>query len=464
MKKFIYSLLVMAMAAFTFSSCEDVPAPYDLPNQPETPSVDPNAKGSENNPYTVGEAIALIQAGTAPSSEVCVKGKITAVTYYNATYKSISYNIADEGSSEVLEVYSGKGLNGADFSAKTDLSVGQTVVVKGKIKAFTKTDGTVVNEIDQSSTIISIEGENTPDTPTTGKGSESDPYTITEGIALIKSGNAPSTEVCVKGKITAVTYYNATYKSISYNLADEGSSEVIEVYSGKGLNGADFNSKEDLKVGQVVVVKGILKAFTKTDGTVVNEIDKSSTIISIEGEGGSVTPTPTPTDGMNITAIINGKTSANELGANGSYGSQKVEDPATWYTWKYDGIEYQGVRISQASEANGAGIQIQGHATDAGKQGFFFNSTAFSKDIKSITIVVRGAAKYADPTVFNVYGGTEAHPVTTAIKGTYTKVTEGDFNIFTFTYDFSTVSNKYFTVWNNAVGALYIDKVEVTLK
>ena len=35
MKKIIYSLFVLAMAAFTFSSCEDVPAPYDMPTKPE---------------------------------------------------------------------------------------------------------------------------------------------------------------------------------------------------------------------------------------------------------------------------------------------------------------------------------------------------------------------------------------------------------------------------------------------
>lgn len=86
-----------AMAAFTFSSCEDVPEPYTLPTKPETPgNTDPNQKGSESNPYTVTEAIALIKTGTAPSTAVCVKGKITAVTFFNATYSSLSYNIADE--------------------------------------------------------------------------------------------------------------------------------------------------------------------------------------------------------------------------------------------------------------------------------------------------------------------------------------------------------------------------------
>ena len=31
MKKILYSMLVFAMASLTFTSCEDVPAPYDIP-------------------------------------------------------------------------------------------------------------------------------------------------------------------------------------------------------------------------------------------------------------------------------------------------------------------------------------------------------------------------------------------------------------------------------------------------
>ena len=32
MKKILYSVIALTMAAFTFTSCEDVPAPYDDPN------------------------------------------------------------------------------------------------------------------------------------------------------------------------------------------------------------------------------------------------------------------------------------------------------------------------------------------------------------------------------------------------------------------------------------------------
>lgn len=294
-----------AIAAFTFSSCEDVPEPYTQPTKPDAGgTTDPNQKGSESNPYTVAEAIALIKAGTAPSTAVCVKGKITAVTFFNETYSSLSYNIADEGSSDVIEVYSGKGKDGANFSSKDDLKVGQTVVVKGIVKAFTKNDGTIVNEIDKNSTIISIEntGTTTPDTPATGKGSLSDPYNVAEAIAAIKAGTAPTTQVYLTGIISDVAFYNTQYKSITYYISDDGKSKDMQVYSGKGLNGADFASKEDLKVGQKVTILGKIKKFTDKNGNDVMEVDKTSSIVKIEGTGGGeVKPDPTPGTSAGIT-------------------------------------------------------------------------------------------------------------------------------------------------------------------
>ena len=317
-----------AMAAFTFSSCEDVPEPYTLPTQPAGPgSTDPNQKGSESNPYTVAEAIALIKAGTAPSTAVCVKGKITAVTFFNETYSSLSYNIADEGSSDVIEVYSGKGKDGANFSSKDDLKVGQTVVVKGIVKAFTKNDGTIVNEIDKNSTIISIEntGTTTPDTPATGKGSLSDPYNVAEAIAAIKAGTAPTTQVYLTGIISDVAFYNDQYKSITYYISDDGKGKDMQVYSGKGLNGADFASKEDLKVGQKVTILGKIMKFVDKNNKEIMEVDKTSSIVKIESEGtggGEVKPDPTPDPTPGEVAT----------GDNGGFENWTDSKPTNWNT------------------------------------------------------------------------------------------------------------------------------------
>lgn len=319
---------MVAMAAFTFSSCEDVPEPYTLPTQPAGPgNTDPNQKGSESNPYTVAEAIALIKAGTAPSTAVCVKGKITAVTFFNEAYSSLSYNIADEGSSDVIEVYSGKGKDGANFSSKDDLKVGQTVVVKGIVKAFTKNDGTIVNEIDKNSTIISIEnaGTTTPDTPATGKGSLSDPYNVAEAIAAIKAGTAPTTQVYLTGIISDVAFYNDQYKSITYYISDDGKGKDMQVYSGKGLNGADFASKEDLKVGQKVTILGKIMKFVDKNNKEIMEVDKTSSIVKIESEGtggGEVKPDPTPDPTPGEVAT----------GDNGSFENWTDSKPTNWNT------------------------------------------------------------------------------------------------------------------------------------
>lgn len=463
-----------AMAAFTFSSCEDVPEPYTLPTQPAGPgNTDPNQKGSESNPYTVAEAIALIKAGTAPSTAVCVKGKITAVTFFNATHNSLSYNIADEGSSDVIEVYSGKGKDGANFSSKDDLKVGQTVVVKGIVKAFTKNDGTIVNEIDKNSTIISIEntGTTSPDTPTTGKGSLSDPYNVAEAIAAIKAGTAPTTQVYLTGIISDVAFYNDQHKSITYYISDDGKSKDMQVYSGKGLNGADFASKEDLKVGQKVTILGKIMKFTDKNGNDIMEVDKTSSIVKIEGEGtgGEVKPDPTPDTPasgnieMTDASILSGKSGDVEL-VEKYYNSQNVTNESTWYTWKIGDTTFKGAKICISDGTNGKGIQMQGNASDASKQGFLFNSTAFAKDIKTVTILFSTKATSTYAPSYTLYAAKAANGKDTAIEGKSTNEVSGDYKTYTETFDLSAQNVKYFTLFNNKAGALYIEKIIITLK
>lgn len=464
-----------AMAAFTFSSCEDVPEPYTLPTQPAGPgNTDPNQKGSESNPYTVAEAIALIKAGTAPSTAVCVKGKITAVTFFNETYSSLSYNIADEGSSDVIEVYSGKGKDGANFSSKDDLKVGQTVVVKGIVKAFTKNDGTIVNEIDKNSTIISIEnaGTTTPDTPATGKGSLSDPYNVAEAIAAIKAGTAPTTQVYLTGIISDVAFYNTQYKSITYYISDDGKSKDMQVYSGKGLNGADFASKEDLKVGQKVTILGKIMKFVDKNNNEIMEVDKTSSIVKIEGEGtggGEVKPDPTPDTPasgnieMTDASILSGKSGDVEL-VEKYYNSQNVTNESTWYTWKIGDTTFKGAKICISDGTNGKGIQMQGNASDASKQGFLFNSTAFAKDIKTVTILFSTKATSTYAPSYTLYAAKAANGKDTAIEGKSTNEVSGDYKTYTETFDLSAQNVKYFTLFNNKAGALYIEKIIITLK
>lgn len=298
MKKFIYSCLFLAMAAITFSSCEDVPAPYNMPTEDETPEVQPAGTGTAADPFNVAGVEKYIDEGGSAETEVYVKGKVVSVVQgsFDASYGSLKYYISEDGTpTNQFYVYNGyAGPNRTKFTGEDALKQGDEVVICGKVDSYNGTKEFLVGNY-----IVSLNGEGgttTPDTPTTGKGSESDPYTVAEAIAAIKAG-APTYEVYLTGIVSEVDFYNDQYKSLSYYISDDGKSKDMQVYSGKGLNGADFTSKDDLKVGQKVTIKGIIKAFNK-NGTDIMEVDKNSTIVKIEGEGtgGEVTPKPDTPD------------------------------------------------------------------------------------------------------------------------------------------------------------------------
>ena len=297
MKKFIYSCLFLAMAAITFSSCEDVPAPYNMPTENESQKVQPSGTGTAADPFNVAGAVKYIEDGGSESELKYVKSKVVSIEKFDASYGSMIYYISDDGTStNQFKVYNGyAGPNRTKFSGADALKAGDEVVICGNLIVYSGT-----KEFQTGNYIVSLNGEGgttTPDTPTTGKGSESDPYTVAEAIAAIKAG-APTNEVYLTGIISEVQFYNEKYKSLSYYISDDGKSKDMQVYSGKGLNGADFTSKGDLKVGQKVTIKGIIKSFTDKNGTEIMEVDKSSTIIKIEGEGtgGEVTPKPDTPD------------------------------------------------------------------------------------------------------------------------------------------------------------------------
>lgn len=162
---------------------------------------------------------------------------------------------------------------------------------------------------------------------------------------------------------------------------------------------------------------------------------------------------------MTIDDFINNTSGSVSLTTN-NYGSQAVSDESTWYHWTANGIEYRGARICRAPENNGGGIQLQGNASDNAKQGFFTNVTSIS-NIKKIIVTMRTVSTASYAPDFSLYVGTSALPTTNKITPSTNKTTGSDFNTYVYTYDLSGNSYNYFTVKNDLVGAVYIDKVEI---
>ena len=181
---------------------------------------------------------------------------------------------------------------------------------------FTGYDMDVLGE---QTVTVSYEGQEATYTITIveKKGTATNPYTVAEAIAYIGTlGSATSaTEVYVSGIISQVDSYNSKYSSITYWISDNGTTEgQMEVYSGKGIDGADFASVDDLQVGDIVTVKGFVKMYNTTP-----EFTQNNQLVSLDRP---VVTTPTitanPTSLTGFTYVVdNGPSAAQTFTING---------------------------------------------------------------------------------------------------------------------------------------------------
>ena len=173
MKKYIFSVLMAAMAAFTFSSCEDVPEPYTQPTKPDAPSAgEPKGTGTAADPFNIAGIIKYIENGGSADQEVYTKGKVVSVKAgsFDASFGSLKYYISDDGTTaNQFYVYNGyAGPNRTKFSGEDALKPGDEVVICGKAKNYSGT-----NEYDTGNYLVSLNGKptsgsTTPDTPADG--------------------------------------------------------------------------------------------------------------------------------------------------------------------------------------------------------------------------------------------------------------------------------------------------------
>ena len=88
------------------------------------------------------------------------------------------------------------------------------------------------------------------------------PLTVAAARNLIDGGTGLSSRY-VAGIISQVDSYSSN--QITYWISDDGTTtNQLEVYKGKGLNNTNFTSKNDLKVGDIVIVFGNLTLYNTT--------------------------------------------------------------------------------------------------------------------------------------------------------------------------------------------------------
>ena len=307
MRKIAYSLIALAMTAFTFTSCEDVPAPFGQPEDPGsggggTVVVEPKGSGTEADPYNVAAVKAKTEtlADGESIKDVYTKGYICQIDEIDitGTYGNSTYWISDdaEGKSGKYEVYRGVGLGGQKFNeaGATIIKEGDLVIIKGTIKNFKGT----TPEYDAGSILVELNGVPAGgggDTPTETLGTKDAPLNIAQALELINAlaDKAESDKFAfVKGKVVKVTTNQANfdqYGNLNYLISEDGTENgsTITVYGGDGLNGAKFSGPGDLAQGDEVIVYGKLYKYVNNSGAVTPEINKGNYLVSlVKGSGG----------------------------------------------------------------------------------------------------------------------------------------------------------------------------------
>lgn len=293
-----------AMAAFTFSSCEDVPEPYTQPTKPDAPSAgEPKGTGTAADPFNIAGIIKYIENGGSADQEVYTKGKVVSVKAgsFDASFGSLKYYISDDGTTaNQFYVYNGyAGPNRTKFSGEDALKPGDEVVICGKAKNYSGT-----NEYDTGNYLVSLNGKptsgsTTPDTPADGYINET--FSKSFGSFTAKT---------IKGTAWVIDSYGYA-KATGYDNASKITTPSESYIVSKAI---------DLSVSKSATLEFsyILRYVTK-NGTAVEGV-KNQVLIT-----DNYTGDPATTKWTDITGTM-----------------KEGTDWATWETYKHDLSDFKG--------------------------------------------------------------------------------------------------------------------------
>ena len=324
MKKYIFSVLMAAMAAFTFSSCEDVPEPYTMPTKPETGGTTEGvAKGTGTaaDPYNsvaVANYCKTLEAGVESDKEVYIKGKVVSIKeQFSTNFGNGSFYIADDETSEKFYIFRSLYLGNKKWTTNDpELKEGDEVVVCAKVMNYMgNTPETVANKTYLVSLNGKTAGGTTPDTPTAGEakgdGTAANPFNSVAAqkyTAALEAGVVTDKEFYIKGKVQSVKeQFSATYGNGSFYIADDANSTQFYIFRIYYFGGEKWKKGDmTLKEGdEIVVCAKLINYMGNTP-----ETNQGGKLISVNGktsgEGGSETPdTPskpdTPATGEGLT-------------------------------------------------------------------------------------------------------------------------------------------------------------------
>ncbi|MCF0184773.1 MAG: chitobiase/beta-hexosaminidase C-terminal domain-containing protein [Bacteroidaceae bacterium] len=145
-------------------------------------------------------------------------------------------------------------------------------------------------------------------------------------------------KVYVKGKICQIDSYSGTNKTITYWISEDGTkTDKFEVYSGLGLDGAAFNSIDDIEVGAEVIVYGVIQKYNA-----IYEFDKNNQLAEYKE--------PAPMGQCSVSWSVNGTVTGTESQLQGA----ALTFPAN--PAMIDGMTFMGWTAATSVDPVGNGI------------------------------------------------------------------------------------------------------------
>ena len=279
MKKIYNILMAAAIALGTFTSCEDVPMPFNNPldylkPDPEEEVIDPVGDGTKDSPFNVAGVLAYLNElgpDVESTKDIYVTGVVTSVKEaFSTQYGNAQFVISDtEDGTNQFTFYRGLYLGNKKYANENDVNIQENdvVVICGKIVNYR---GSTPETVQGKAYVVSINGKgaDVPEAKTgeaKGAGTQADPYNVAGVLNYLNGLGADVTspnEVYIKGKVKEITeQFGTQYGNATFTMIDEGFDAVFTAYRVLYLGNKKYTEGDLLKENDEVIVCGKVVNF-----------------------------------------------------------------------------------------------------------------------------------------------------------------------------------------------------------
>ena len=281
MKKIYNILMAVAIALGTFTSCEDVPMPFNNPldylnPDPEEVVIEPAGDGTKDSPFNVAAVLKYIntlEADVKSDKDVYITGVVTSVKeQFGTQYGNATFNISDnDEGSNTFTCYQVYYFNNARYTKENEsnndinINEGDVVVVCGRVINFRggtpETQGREAYVVSINGKTIEPKGEG----EAKGAGTQADPYNVAGVLNYLNGLGADVTspnEVYIKGKVKEIIeQFGTQYGNATFTMIDEGFDAVFTAYRVLYLGNKKYTEGDLLKENDEVIVCGKVVNF-----------------------------------------------------------------------------------------------------------------------------------------------------------------------------------------------------------